>query len=93
MKKFFYILLTIFLTLELSFLLHIWFEVQYIKSALAKGVALSNAYFLGLFYCVLPWWLQYGLLIIAIVGGYYLGQLWWRMVYIEKKHWHNWRKK
>jgi hypothetical protein len=93
MKKKFYITMVVVLMLELSFLLHSWIEIQYIESALAKGVALSNTYFLGTLYCVLPWWLQYGLLVIAIIGGYYLGQFWWRMVYIEKRHWHNWRKK
>jgi hypothetical protein len=93
MKKKFYITMVVVLMLELSFLLHSWIEIQYIKAALAKGATLSNTYFLGMFYCVLPWWSQYGLLLGAIIGGYYLGQFWWRMVYIEKRHWHNWRKK
>jgi len=92
MKKKIYILLTIFLTLELSFLVHSLIESWYIKSSLAKGIVLSNTYFLGVFYCTLPWWLQYVLLIIAVVGGYYLGQTWWRIVYVEKRHWGYWKK-
>jgi len=23
----------------------------------------------------------------GIVGGYFLGQIWWRIVYVEKRHW------
>ncbi|MCX6796452.1 MAG: hypothetical protein NTW06_03050 [Candidatus Falkowbacteria bacterium] len=87
MKKKIYILLTIVLTLELSIMLHGLIEIWYINYALAKGIILDNTLFLGKFYCVLPWWLQYGLLIMAVIGGYYLGQCWWRIVYIEKRHW------
>lgn len=93
MKKKIYILATIVLTLELSFLVHSLIESWYIKTSLAKGVMLANTYFLGKLYCVLPGWLQYGLLAVAIIGGYYLGQFWWKMIYIEKRNWHNWRQK
>lgn len=43
--------------------------------------------------CLLHWWSAYTIPIISIVGGYFVGQLWWRLVYIEGRHfrWH--RKK
>lgn len=25
-------------------------------------------------------------------GGFFLGFYWWRIVYIEHRHWHHWRK-
>jgi hypothetical protein len=93
MKKTIYVLLTIVLALEISFILHGLIEIFYIDYALASKILLDDTLFLGRFYCVLPLWLSYGLLLSAVIGGYFLGQFWWRMVYIEKRHWHNWRKK
>ena len=87
MKKIVYIISSIFLSLQLSFLVHALIESLYIKYALAEGKVLENTKFLGKLYCVLPNWLNYGLLILAIISGYFLGQYWWRVVYIEKRHW------
>jgi hypothetical protein len=85
MKKIMYTILTILLCLQLSFLVHGFIEWIYIKITLGNGGVLSNTNFLGKLYCVLPWWLNYGLLLVALIGGYFLAQVWWRIVYIEKR--------
>ena len=36
----------------------------------------------------MPRWLQYALLIVGTVGGYHLGQYWWRVVYVQHRHWY-----
>lgn len=36
---------------------------------------------------VLPWWIRYTLGIVGAAWGYRLGKNWWRIVYIEKRHW------
>ena len=66
----------------LSTLAHVFVEFIYLKHALASDVVLTwhNG-------CALPAWLKYGLPIVGIIGGYFLGQYWWRVVYIEKRHW------
>ena len=87
LKKKFYIFCTIILTTILSFLLHAVIEFYYIRCALIGGIALDNTKFLGSLYCVLPWWISYSLLLGGFVGGYFLGQAWWRIVYVEKRHW------
>lgn len=87
MKKTIYTLTTIILCLQLSFLAHALVESWYIEMSLAKDKPLSNMNFLGGGYCVLPNWLSYGLLLLAIVGGYFLAQKWWQIVYVEKRHW------
>ncbi|MGM0583006.1 MAG: hypothetical protein ACQETL_20180 [Bacteroidota bacterium] len=89
MKKIFYTILTVVLSLQLSFLLHALIEWVYIKMVLARGGVLLNKGFLGEFYCVLPWWVSYGLIVLALIGGYFLAQVWWRIVYVEKRHWKN----
>jgi len=91
MKKNIYIFLTIFLLLELNFLLHAWIESFYIKHSI--GNVLMNTNFLGHFYCIFPAWLNYGSLLVTLIGGYFLGQFWWRVIYIEKRHWLKFRRK
>ena len=31
--------------------------------------------------------IMFGITLISTIGGFGLGQYWWRLVYIEKKHW------
>jgi len=87
MKKTIYIILTIFLGLMLSFIGHALVEVAYINSALSSGREVQGIYFLGFGWCALPNWVQYTFSVLGIVGGYFLGQYWWKVVYIEKRHW------
>lgn len=86
-KKIIYIALTIFLGLVLSFIAHAFFEMAIIESALSRGELVEGTYFLGVAWCALPVWSQFTLPILGVVGGYFLGQCWWRIVYIEKRHW------
>ena len=86
-KKTIYILLTIFLGVMLSFILHAIIEVAYIKYALSSGAEVRGTYFLGVGWCALPPWVQYTLPVLGIVGGYFLGQHWWHVVYIQRRHW------
>ena len=34
----------------------------------------------------IPLWVQYVVLVAGTVGGYFLGQHWWRVVYVERRH-------
>ena len=36
----------------------------------------------------IPTWLQYVVLVAGTVGGYVLGQHWWRVVYVQRRHWY-----
>ena len=36
----------------------------------------------------IPLWVQYVVLVAGTVGGYFLGQHWWRVVYVERHHWY-----
>lgn len=87
MKKTIYILATIFLTLMLSFILHGFFEMLYIDYAIANEKEIVGTYFLGVGWCALPVWTQYALPLLGIVGGYFLGQYWWKVVYVQRRHW------
>ena len=39
-------------------------------------------------FVAMPRWFQYILLIVGTVGGYHLGQYWWRVVYVQHRHWY-----
>lgn len=76
----------------LGFLLHAAIEIPIIN-LLTKDFKIYN---LGLSWR--NWYLIHHigtavLLFLAVVVGYFLGQRWWRMIYIEKKHRGWWHKK
>lgn len=91
-KKRIYIALTVFLGIMLSFITHALLEVTILRQAFVEGRLVEGTYFLGVGWCALPIWTQYTFPILGIGGGYWLGQHWWKIVYIEKRHW-RFRKK
>jgi hypothetical protein len=91
-KKIFYITLTIFLGLLLSFIVHALAEMIYLNYAFKNELEIQASYFLGVGWCALPVWVQYTFPILGIVGGYFLGIYWWNLVYVKRKHW-RFRKK
>jgi len=76
MKKIIYLGLATILGLLLSFILHAGIESIYLKYA--KNITWHHG-------CALPYWLQIGLVLAGLIGGYFLGRFWWRLVYIENK--------
>jgi hypothetical protein len=66
-------------------------EIWLVNELLSEGMT-PAAYACLSSSCYQPPYLQYGLLAYGLIGGYFLGQMWWRIVYVEKRHWSN-RKK
>lgn len=87
MKKQIYIFCTIILGVILGTILHAVLEMGYIalyaKDPVKYGLGLTWREILWVHYVYTA-----ALLILGIIGGYFLGQRWWRIVYIEKKHWY-----
>lgn len=79
-KKAVYLLATTILGVLLSFIIHAFIEISYLSWAEKRGILVP-------FYgnCALPPVLQIGLLLLGIMGGFFLGRFWWRKVYVEKK--------
>ncbi len=82
-KKTIYIIATMFLGLLLSFLAHAGIEIWYINRLLARGSAPQASSLVH--NCFLPASLQIILLLVGLVGGYFLGQTWWRIIYVEHR--------
>lgn len=93
MKKIIYLCASVLLFILLSFLLHAAIEIPVINLLTADfakyglGLSWSQWYLIHRIFTV-------ALLVLAVVAGYFIGQRWWRIIYIEKKYrgWRNWRK-
>jgi hypothetical protein len=86
MKKIIYILAAIILGLLLSLILHSVVEIYYLNSLATNGRFVETHTWLEL-NCYLPPIWQLFFIIGGASGGFWLGQTWWRIVYIEKRHW------
>jgi predicted permease len=86
MKKTAYIILTIFLGFLLAEMAHWSLEAWYINFIIANGGMPHEHIFLAS-HCFLPVYVQFALIALGLVGGYFLGQTWWRIVYVEHRHW------
>lgn len=78
-KNLVYLIASMILGLLLSLNLHVLIEVNYLKYLAAQNK-------LAVFYggCALPPVIQGILLLLGVLGGFFLGSFWWRIVYIER---------
>jgi hypothetical protein len=82
-KKIIYIICTIVLCLLLASIAHSLIEMWYIEWLLARSIAPTPGA-LG-YRCFLPLPLAIFLPLAAIVGGWFLGNIWWRIIYVERR--------
>ncbi|GBE17203.1 hypothetical protein BMS3Abin15_01040 [bacterium BMS3Abin15] len=85
-KKTVYITAAVFMGLLLAVIAHGFIEIFLIKKLLGAGLVPQSNILLSSC-CYLPTLLQLVLLGSGLIGGYFLGQSWWRIVYVEKRHW------
>lgn len=82
-----YLSLTTLLGLIVSYGLHAVGELWYLDQAQRHGWVIKWTQHFGLGACALPVWWQYGLVVAGLVGGWLVGRVWWRWVYIEHRRW------
>jgi hypothetical protein len=87
MKRVVYILLTIFLFLEFGYLFHSVFNVMYVNFVFKDNGLFPDELFSGYFYTILPVWAYCIFGSLLVFTGLFVGKKWWRIVYIEKRHW------
>jgi hypothetical protein len=83
-KKIIYLIATTFLGILLSLIIHGLLEILYLKILIDRGSQINWTSYFGFKSCALPIYLQIGLLLVGVIGGFFLGIFWWRKVY-EKK--------
>lgn len=82
-KKIFYLICSTVLGIIFSLIIIEAVEIIYIQIA----DRIIWYYYFETISCALHPVVVYGMGFIGIIGGFFVGQLWWRMVYIEKRHW------
>jgi len=82
-KKTIYLIASTVFGIILSCIAHAVIEIIYLQQA--DNITWYSQGGVGA--CALPPAVQYGLVLIGIVGGYFLGRYWWKIVYIERRHW------
>lgn len=89
-KKTIYILLTMFLGFLLAMIAHGLMEMWFLNLLFSKNIVPKEYIFLGV-HCFLPPYLQFGLPAFGVIGGYFTGRTWWRIIYIEHRRWKKWK--
>jgi hypothetical protein len=87
-KRPIYLALTALLGVILSFGLHAAIEMIYLTLADKNHWIVKWSAVIGDGLCALPAWLQISLPILGAIGGFLVGRVWWRWVYIKGR----WRK-
>lgn len=80
-----YLSLATLLGLIISFGFHAVIELWYLSYAQSHNLAIHWTQHFGLGSCSLPTWVQYGLPVLGLVGGFLLGRTWWQWVYVERR--------
>ncbi len=78
-KHVIYLISTTVMGVLLSFLTHAGIETLYLQWAEQTGHVVT--WYSG---CALHPFIQVGLVLAGAVGGFFLGKMWWRMVYIDR---------
>ncbi len=87
MKKKIYLALTMILVFLLGLLLYAMIEAAYIKEVVSLAKQPFDVCYFGFLWKELPAWLRFFIFLVGIIDGYFLGQYWWKVVYVEKRHW------
>ncbi len=92
LKKIVYVLLTIFLGELLGFIAFGLISINFVSMLEKIGLPVEYAQIFGPVYGPLPAYLFWTLIFAGAVSGFFLGLTWWRIVYVEHRHWRNKRK-
>ena len=94
-KRIIYIILTMILGAELSVLIYVELEMLYLRYLVVNNLPLINHTLFGYGYFLLPTSIFSIILLLGLVGGFFLGRFWWHMIYEQKRHWlwKNWGKR
>jgi len=84
LKKNIYYIAATLLGIMLSLIAHVIIESVYLNWAESSGQAVKWYSLFGNASCSLHPVFQIALLVIGAIGGYSLGRMWWRLVYIDK---------
>lgn len=80
-----YLALSIVLGVVFSYGLHAVTEILYLRWAETRSLEVVWYTHFGKGLCALHPIVQYGLLLFGVIGGWLVGRVWWRLVYVERR--------
>lgn len=89
LKKTVYVCLTVILGFLLTIILHVALEIIFYNYLLAAKLPVVTYYTPLYGHSLLPFSIQLTIFNFGIISGFLLGFFWWRIVYIDHKHWSN----
>ncbi len=92
-KKIIYVLLVIALGKLLGFIAFEILSLKFVKILTRRGLPVEFDHILWFVWSPLPAYLYWILVYAGAIGGFFLGLRWWQIVYVEKRHWRNWKRK
>jgi len=92
-KKIIYVILTILLGKMLAFIAFEIISLIFVKTLQKSGLPVIYEQIFGLVYSPLPAYLFWTFMSVGALGGLFLGLTWWRIIYVEKRHWKNMPRK
>jgi len=87
-KKVVYIICTMILGFLLAFIAHSILEIWFIRALLEQGLD-PQLYKIFIMPTFLHPVLTLFIMVSGLLIGYFTGQAWWRIVYVELRHWRN----
>jgi len=91
-KKIVYIVLTIFLGKLLGLIAFALVSINLVAFLEKNNLPVAYDRIFGIVYSPLPAYLFWLIISIGAIGGFFLGLTWWRIVYVEHRHWRMKRK-
>ena len=86
-KKTVYVILTMIIGKLLGFMIYGLLSIRFIHSMDESNLPVDYTSILGIIHSPLPARLFWLLVSSGLVSGFFLGLRWWRLVYVEHRHW------
>jgi hypothetical protein len=93
LKKIIYVLLVVTLGKLLGFLAFELLTMKFVRLLERRGLPVEFDQIFWFVWSPLPAYLYWVLIWTGVIGGFFLGLAWWRIVYVEHRHWRKWRKR
>ncbi len=89
LKKIIYVILTIFLGKMLAFIVFEIISLNFVSALVSADLPVEYNHIFGLVYSPLSPYLFWIFIALGAVSGFFVGLAWWRIIYIEHRHWRN----
>jgi hypothetical protein len=88
-KKVIYVILAVFLGKLMGFLTFEILSLKFVRILMRRGLPVEFHQIFWFVWSPLPSFLYWTLIWAGAIGGFFLGLVWWRIIYVEKRHWRN----